>query len=71
MTRWLHSIRYADCSMCKREFRKGRGGGVSRRTVCSEECWGNAWREFMRKDLVPVTWPVHSRGPAARLVDLP
>lgn len=58
---WLHRRRLAHCAMCLREFRKGHGGGPSRRTVCSDSCWENAWREFGRKPLRPVTWRVESR----------
>ena len=36
---WWRRSRYVDCLMCNREFRKGRGGGLTRETVCSDACW--------------------------------
>lgn len=47
---WWHRLRYADCGICGREFRKGKGGGVSRRVLCSERCFKQAWLDWLRDE---------------------
>lgn len=45
---WLRRRRYVECAVCGREFRKGTGSGISRRTFCDDECYGWAWADFVR-----------------------
>jgi hypothetical protein len=45
---WWRRVRYANCGVCGREFRKGTGSGVSRRTICDDECYAWAWADWIR-----------------------
>lgn len=52
MKGWWHRLRYAECAICGREFRKGKGGGVSREVMCDDECYAWAWAMWAKPSVV-------------------
>lgn len=46
MEKWWR--RWTTCEVCNRRFRKGTGGGITGTLVCSDECWGLAWADWVR-----------------------